>query len=430
MKTNKPFPPILHGRVVDVPRPEFPTRICVLVEDQMVILQLPSDRASGMSEKIRLGDLVRIELEGGNASPPIVEKLAKIGGPPEGRWSEQGDGLRWRRPEAEQSRMSFLRQRHKIIREIRTYFDEQGFVEVETPTWVVAPNPEPQFDVVPAGEGHLITSPEFHLKRLLVGGMEKIYRLGPVFRGAEVGQHHNPEFTLLEWYRAHEGLESMSVDLEAICARVAPFMLEEVNQGIPKAVLEGGKFPQRPVAELFTEYLGLNLQGVTTVAGLRDSLITGIKTGALEPGLPSPEDLPEVFEQAFFMLWDKLETRFPPTPLLVTEWPAPLASLARLKPEDPTVALRMELYAGGLELANGFDELTDAVEQRQRFEADITARQEAGLPQVKLDEKFLAALEQGMPPAAGMALGIDRLVMLLTGATHIRQVLPFDFDER
>jgi lysyl-tRNA synthetase class 2 len=125
-----------------------------------------------------------------------------------------------------------------------------------------------------------------------------------------------------------------------------------------------------------------------------------------------------------------VEAALDAAPLLVTEWPAPTASLARLKPDDPSVAERMELYAGGLELANGFAELTDPAEQRRRFAADLAERNRLGLPSLPLDEAFLAALAEGMPPAAGMALGIDRLVLLLTGAQAIRDVLPFAWDER
>ena len=175
------------------------------------------------------------------------------------------------------------------------------------------------------------------------------------------------------------------------------------------------------MAELFAEYLNLDLRGVTTTASL--------VAAAGQAGVPDAQALPPAFDDAFFALWERIETRLPPAPLFVTEWPAPLASLARLKPEDPTVAERMELYAGGLELANGFVELTDAAEQRRRFAADLAARDARGLPRLPLDERFLEALAEGMPPAAGMALGVERLVMLVTGATEIRQVLPFAQDE-
>ena len=142
------------------------------------------------------------------------------------------------------------------------------------------------------------------------------------------------------------------------------------------------------------------------------------------------EALPEDFTGAFSALWIRIEDAFDEAPRFITEWPAPTASLARLVPGDPTVAERVELYAGGLELANGFAELTDPAEQRRRFEADLAQRAARGLPPVPLDEALLASLAEGMPPAAGMALGVERLVMLLAGAAHIRDVLPFAWDER
>jgi lysyl-tRNA synthetase class 2 len=168
--------------------------------------------------------------------------------------------------------------------------------------------------------------------------------------------------------------------------------------------------------------MGLELAGVTTAAGLR--------AAAEAAGLPDAASLSGDFVEALSSLWVRIEPLLGAAPLLVGDWPAPTASLARLKPDDPTLAERLELYVGGLELANGFHELTDPAEQRRRFERDLAARRAQGLPPVPLDEAFLAALAEGMPPAAGMALGVDRLAMLLTGARTVRDVLPFAWDER
>jgi lysyl-tRNA synthetase class 2 len=175
------------------------------------------------------------------------------------------------------------------------------------------------------------------------------------------------------------------------------------------------------VADLFRRHLGMDLRGVTTPDALR--------AAAREARWPEGDALPGKFEPAFSRLWIDVETHFPREPFLVVDWPAPLASLARLKPGDPTLAERMELYAGGLEIANGFAELTDAAEQRARFEANLVERAQLGLPPLQLDEAFLRALEDGMPPSSGMALGLDRLVMLAAGVGHIREVLPFAYDE-
>jgi len=175
------------------------------------------------------------------------------------------------------------------------------------------------------------------------------------------------------------------------------------------------------VAELFRGHLGLDLRGVTTGQGLLRA--------AHAAGWPEASELSDDFDAAFSRLWVALETHFPPAPFLVVDWPAPLASLARLKPGDETVAERVELYGGGMELANGFAELTDPGQQRARFETQLARRKELGLDALPLDEAFLRALAAGLPPSAGMALGVDRLVMLVGGVADIRAVLPFASDE-
>jgi lysyl-tRNA synthetase class 2 len=411
-----------YGRIVDLPGKEAPGRLWVMAGEHLLALEGEPALLQGLAP----GDLVRFSLD----DEGRIRELGRVAGPVSGAWDETGDGLRWRRPGEEVPRMALLGLRQAVLREVRAYFEAEGFLEVETPAVVPAPSPEPQFAPLAAGDRFLITSPEFQLKRLLVGGFERIFRIGPVFRGGERGRLHNPEFTLLEWYRAHRDLEAMAADLEALLGRLAPLAAgtpeDEVAGGVPgnaalAPALGRSPFVRLTVRELFHLHLGIDLKGVTTPEALREA--------ARQAGHPAAPDLPHDFERAFFTLWTEIETRLGPEPLLVTEWPAPLGSLARLKPDDPTVAERMELYAGGLELANGFAELTDPAEQRRRFEADLAARRAQGLPPVPLDERFLAALAQGMPPAAGMALGFDRLVMLVAGVSDIRQVLAFADDE-
>ena len=190
------------------------------------------------------------------------------------------------------------------------------------------------------------------------------------------------------------------------------------------------------MGQLFADHLKMDITGITDARALADAAQTAGVAGVsvVGDGKVADADLrgefTTDFTAVFSALWIEIERKLPPEPLLVTDWPAPTASLARLKPGDPTLAERMELYCGGLELANGFFELTDPAEQRRRFEADLAQRRAEGLPAVPLDEAFLAALKEGMPPAVGMALGLDRLAMLLTGAPHIRDVLPFAWDER
>jgi lysyl-tRNA synthetase class 2 len=373
----------------------------------------------------------RVDASGALAQiAPAPESPAAPATPP--RVRPDGDALRWRHSaNGVVPRRALLGLRHRIVRAIRAWFDARGFLEVDTPALVRAPSPEAVFAPVPAGGEWLITSPEFQLKRMLVGGFERLYRLGPAFRGGEVGAQHNPEFALLEWYRAHADSEALAADLEGLLGALAPLAEEAAALWPPAqaerlraraAALRAEPYRRATVRALFAEHLGMEIGGVTAAAALH--------AAAGKAGLPDAEALPADFTGAFSALWVRIEARLAPEPLLVTEWPAPTASLARLKPGDPSVAERVELYAGGLELANGFAELTDPAEQRRRFEADLAARRAQGLPPVPLDEAFLAALEEGMPPAAGMALGVERLVMLLTGAETLRDVLAFAWDER
>lgn len=420
---------LYHGRLLEPPE-RRPDRITVLIGERMVRLGLRGGTGVGLQS----GDLIAFTVRPAAAEGtlPEVDRVDRIGAPaPGARWSE-GDALRWRRPGKDPARLALLRLRHEVLRTVRASFDEQGFVEVDTPVLVRAPSPEPQFAPIGAGDEFLITSPEFQLKRLLVGGLDRLYRIGPAFRGGERGRLHNPEFTLLEWYRSPAASDALADDLHGLLIRLvalAEAFAAEHPRGlgdpaIPRlrAAWVAAPLRQVSVADLFRRHLRIDLRGVVTVDALR--------AAARAAKWPEPDALAGDFDAAFSRLWVALEAEFPPEPLLVVDWPAPLASLARLKPGDPTVAERMELYAGGLELANGFAELTDPAQQRARFEANLARRRALGQPPLPLDEAFLRALEDGMPPSAGMALGLDRLVMLVAGVADIRDVLSFASDER
>jgi lysyl-tRNA synthetase class 2 len=421
------------GRVAALPRRAEP-RLAIVWEDRLLLGTCAPEALRALSRHgVVVGDLVAFSWQ----PPEHFSALARLGGPQGGRAPEDADAWRWRRPGAAASRMSRLRLRHRVLRALRDWLDREGFIEVDTPVLVPAPSPEPQFAPFRVGGEYLITSPEFQLKRLLVGGFEKIYRLGPAFRSGEVGRLHNPEFTLLEWYRVGEGLEAMARDLESLLGATLPLAEARDAEGrllVPPDPFHAGElgsvaldcrapFPRRSVAALFREHLGMAIEDAGDAPAFREA--------ARRAGLPGAEELAGDFEQAFFALWNRFEPRLGrEAPLLVMDWPAPLASLARLKPGDPRVAERMEWIVAGIELANGFAELTDPEEQRQRFEQDRALRRARGLPEVPLDERFLGALEEGMPPAAGMALGVDRLVMLLAGARSLAEVLAFTWGER
>ncbi|MCA1804501.1 MAG: EF-P lysine aminoacylase GenX, partial [Xanthomonadaceae bacterium] len=262
----------------------------------------------------------------------------------------------------------------------------------------------------PAGQPlYLHTSPEFPMKRLLAAGSGPIFQVARVFRDGEAGARHNPEFSLLEWYRTGWELEALMDEVEALVTG-----LYEGAQPLPT--------PRRyRYRALFQEYLGLDPLAVS-VAELR---ACGERAGIRAPaGMPA--DDPDPWRD--WLLSHLIEPRLGPGLVFVRDYPASQAALARLKPGDPAVAERFELYWDGLELANGFHELGNAAEQRARFLADNRKRRDLGLPEMPLDERLLAALEEGLPDCSGVALGLDRLLMRLAGLARIDQALSFAID--
>ncbi len=240
----------------------------------------------------------------------------------------------------------------------------------------------------------LITSPEYQMKRLVAGGAGNIFQICRCFRREELGAHHEPEFTMLEWYRLG-GSEGVRRDTEQLVASCAVAVNDSVRVRVKNRIVDLA--PPWPVVTV------------------REAL------AAVDEDIDAI--LPD--EERFFRTWiEKVEPGLGlEAPVFVTEWPASMASLARLCPHDPSVADRFEVYVHGLELSNGFDELTDPAEQRRRFEADQEARRQAGRTVFPIDEKFMAAIEEGLPRCSGNALGIDRLVMLLTKAESIEEVV-------
>lgn len=286
--------------------------------------------------------------------------------------------------------------RSRVLHAVRGFFHERGFVEVETPVRLRAPALELHLDAEPSGEYWLRTSPELHMKRLLARGFDKLFQLGPCFRRGERGDRHHPEYTMLEWYRAHADYTNILADTKALIAHVARAATGGTSLrylGRPIELLP--RWERRTVSEAFLEFAGW-------------------------------DPVAQYDEERFHLdLVDKVEPRLPrDVPCVLTDYPAAAAALARRKPEQPSVAERWELYIGGLELANAYSELTDPVEQRARFEACAAARRSAGKDVYPLDEEFLAALAD-MPPSGGIALGVDRLVMLLADAASLDDVIAF-----
>lgn len=325
---------------------------------------------------------------------------------------------------------------------MRRWFEGEGFLEVETPARVRAPGQEVHLDAFAAGRGGvgdgagdrwLVTSPEYAMKRLCGAGYEKIVSIGKCWRAEERGPHHQSEFTLIEWYRAGAPLDHLARDCEHLVAVARAAVLgggwPPGLAGRPGRPGPGAEVPPAPpapfgrttVRALFRAALGVDLRGDETVAEL----------GALASSRGVSVGSASAWDDVFFQLWlDRVEPLLAalPDPTFVFDWPLPLAALARPSPVDPRLAERFELYAGGLELANAFGELTDAAAQRARFESESARRRALGKATYPIDEALLTALES-MPETAGIALGFDRLMMYVLGATEIREVVAFADDE-
>ncbi len=307
-----------------------------------------------------------------------------------------------------------LEKRAALLRQIRDFFHERGVYEVEPPVLsraTVTDRHLASLHTELSGEHreprryYLQTSPEYAMKRLLASGSGAIYSLGKAFRDGEAGRLHNPEFTMLEWYRPGFDHHQLMDEVDLLLHQVLPTRL-------------AGKSEKAGYGELFEAHLGLDphrgsdaelAEAVEQLApGVgeldRDTRLQLLLTHGIEPNLPE----------------DRLT--------YIYDFPATQAALARTRRAgDLVLAERFEVYLGSLELANGFHELTDAAEQRRRFETDLVWRREHGLETPPIDECLIAALESGLPACAGVALGVDRLTMLATGATSVDEVLAFPF---
>jgi elongation factor P--(R)-beta-lysine ligase len=320
-----------------------------------------------------------------------------------------GRGEDWR-PTATQAA---LRQRAALLARTRDFFAERGVLEVETPALSCAAVSDPHIESLVthlAGMHHplyLHTSPEFPMKRLLAAGSGDIYQLCRVFRDAERGRWHNPEFTLLEWYRLGFDDAALMSEVEALSARLLA----------PQRRLESAE--RLTYAEALRRHAGVDAHS----ASERD-----LERAAALHGIDCRADLDRDAKLDLLMglvVGPKLGRE---RPSFICDYPASQASLARLKPGLPPVAARFEFYLDGIELANGFHELAAAGEQRDRFTRDLEVRRARDQSLPPLDERLLAALEAGIPDCAGVALGFDRLVAIAVGATRLSQAIAFPID--
>lgn len=311
--------------------------------------------------------------------------------------------------------LSTLRRRAQALAVTREFFHARGVLEVETPALINAPvsdvnigSARVQLDGGAGAPMFLHTSPEYAMKRLLAAGSGDIYQLCRVFRGAERGRHHNPEFTMVEWYRLGFTLENLMREVAGLVCR-----LLDRDAGLESEFLTYREAVRRhadldplsaDLAELQQAAQALGLDAAHCANAGRDELLDLIVGARVGPALGASHLT------------------------FVHGYPSTQAALARLDEADPRVAMRFELYHRGMELANGYHELASSSEQRLRFAADQQARRQRGLPVHPLDQQLLAALDAGLPDCAGVALGFDRVLMLATGANHIDEVLAFPLE--
>lgn len=330
-------------------------------------------------------------------------------------------------PERHLDRRPFLQARGAITGAVRGFFAEQGFVEVETSVLQVSPGNEthlhaPRTEVMrPDGSRfshYLRTSPEFACKKLLAAGEPRIFELARVFRDRERGDLHLPEFTMLEWYRAGAPYDAIMADTVVVVARAAQ------ATGIGTFSFRGRTAdpfadPELlTVAGAFERFAGIDL--LSTISGAEGNRAALARAASGKVRVAEDDTWSDIFSK---VLVEHVEPHLGQGRLTILfEYPSPEAALARVKAEDPRLAERFEVYACGVELANGFGELTDAEEQRKRFTESMAEKQRRYGEAYPLDEDFLAAVA-AMPEASGVALGFDRLVMLASGATRIDQVV-------
>jgi lysyl-tRNA synthetase class 2 len=336
----------------------------------------------------------------------------------------------WWRPDRFARRRPNLALRQAVTRAVRAWFEAAGFAEVETPALQVSPGLEVHLKAfettleAPDGRARrlfLHTSPEFAMKKLLAAGEPRLFQLARVYRNGERSATHHPEFTMLEWYRAGAGVEALWLDcgglLAAACAASGGAPLRFGGHEAAAAA----PFERLTVAEAFARHAGIDLLATMPDPARPDA--AALAAAARAAGITArPAD---GWEDVFFRIFlARIEPRLGlGAPTILYDYPASMAALARLKPGDPRFAERFELYVCGLELANGFGELTDAAEQRRRFEADLARKEALYGIRYPIDEDFLAALAHGLPQSSGIALGFDRLVMLCCGAERIEEVL-------
>ena len=292
---------------------------------------------------------------------------------------------------------SNLRFRSKYLRELRNFFFTADFIEIETPVMVKSPAPEDYINAPQTGDFFLRTSPELHMKRLIAAGYDKIFQVGPCFREGEMGALHNVEFSMLEWYETGKNYNDLLAFTQKLLLNTIRNATDTTSINFRGNVIEFDKqWEIYTVRGAFKEFAGISPE-----QAIRDGNFEVLLTEKIEPNLPKDR------------------------PVILKDYPVSMAALSRFKEDDNSVAERWELYLGGIEIANAYSELIDPFEQRKRFDIAHENRKRLNLPKYPEDSDFFEALKYGMNSYTGIALGIDRLIMVLTDAPNIREVVSF-----
>ena len=332
--------------------------------------------------------------------------------------------MRHRMEEKSNPKFLLLRKRQEIISTIRKDLYSQNFLEVETPLLVKHTTPDVHLDSILADNGYLITSTEYQVKRLIASGFPQVFTLTKNFRAHDKGRYHSPEFTMLEWGRAFQTLH----DIEEDAVRFIQKAFRKLYPNQNYLTFNGNtidfmtnSWERLTVRQAFEDYLGLK--------NLGNFSLENIRKASKEADIDLPKDYEDDLPFTISFLLDKLQTYLgKEKPTFLHEWPSFLTSSAPSNAKDPYTVERSELYIGGIEIANGFPFLRDPKIQKKLFEEQLDQRKLLGKPSVTLDDKYIEALSQ-LPEGAGMALGVDRLVMILTESSSLSDVQAFDWDD-
>ena len=371
----------------------------------------------------QVGDILETDL----ANPGHQPRL--IGRPQEKAWTPlENDALRWRHPLPKgaagdmTNRIHILRQRHLIRQAVRRYFDNADFSEIDAPLLVRGTTPDMAVESFALDDRYLVTSTEYQMKRLAIGGFEKIYSLTQNFRRGDSGTYRNPEFTMLEWGRVGESMRDIEKDAEGLVTNAMQALgLSETLTFQGQTISMRGPWKRISVMEAIQQATHVTINDFDA-----PSLAKALQATGLEIRAEWMDDSDFLFSLLMDHIQPKLGTEYP---VFITEWPLYQTASSARNEDDPKCAARSELFIAGVELSDGFAGLADPLLQEQSFSFMLDRRKSGGQEAVKIDQYYLDAMRLGAPYGAGMALGFDRLVMLLTDQPHIRNVLAFNWDE-